>query len=74
MACRVGITMNPDLRKREWQRLYPNLRNWAVLGTYDSKPEAQAREDAEANRLGCAAAPGGNGPKSAIWHVYRFEY
>lgn len=74
MACRIGITMNPARRKKEWQLEYPNLRNWAVLGTYDSKSAAQARENAEANRAGCAAAPGGNGPKFATWHVYRFEH
>lgn len=74
MACRVGITTHPERRKKEWQLEYPNLRNWVVLGTYDTKSAAQTRENTEANRPGCAAAPGGSGPELATWHVYRFEH
>ena len=74
MACRVGITTDPERRKKEWQQKHPDLRNWIILGTHSTKSAAQAQENAEAKRRGCVSNPGGAGPEYAVWHVYYFEY
>lgn len=73
MACRIGITMNPNRRQQEWLNRYPNMRNWVCRGPY-TKSEAQAIENSEAIRLGCKAHPGGAGPEYGAWYVYYFEY
>ena len=74
MACRVGITTDPETRRQAWARAYPSLRNWQTLGTYRTKSAAQAAETQTAQRYGCAAAPGGAGPEYATWYVYYFEH
>ena len=74
MACRVGMTTDPDRREKDWQRKYPGLRNWTILGQYSSKSAAQKRESLEARRLGCASSPGGGGAEAATWYVYYFQY
>lgn len=74
MACRIGITTDPDRRKTEWQREYPNLRNWQILETHNTKPAAQAAEDRLAKAYGCVAHPGGDGDYYDTWSVYYFQY
>ena len=74
MACRVGITTDPQRRKREWKAEHPRLWNWRILSRYYSKTAAQRRETAEANRRSCVSRPGGAGPEDATWFVYYFEY
>ena len=74
MACRVGITTDPDRRKKEWQKEYPNLWDWQILGVHSTKSAAQEQETAEAKRRGCDSSPGGGGPERATWHVYYFQY
>lgn len=74
MPCRVGITMNPDRRKREWESRYSTLRNWEIVSRHNTKSAAQQKEDEIALFLGCDASPGGAGPEHADWCVYVFEY
>ena len=74
MACRVGMTTDPETRLASWRSEYPTLRNWRILHRVNSKTEAQRLENLEAQRLGCVAHPGGEGPEVAVWHVYYFEY
>lgn len=74
MACRVGITTNPERRKQEWISEYPNLTGWTILGSYSSKSAAQDRENREAASRGCVSSPGGSGPEYATWYVYYFRY
>ena len=74
MACRVGITTNPERRKKEWQQEYPHLWDWTIIAKYGTKSAAQARENQEAKRRGCASSPGGGGPEVATWHVYFFRH
>lgn len=74
MACRVGITTDPNRRKAEWQIQHPNLRNWQIIGQHNSRSAAQAQEIQVANTYNCTAYPGGEGPENAIWYVYYFEY
>ena len=76
MACRVGITTDPEGRKQYWERKHPTLRNWEIIAEYASKSDAQAREDAEAEERNCVAHSGGDDPDdaNALWRVYYFEY
>ena len=74
MACRIGITTDPERRKKQWQEKHPDLRDWKILGVHRTKSAAQAQETAEAKRRGCVSGPGGSGPAVATWHVYYFRY
>lgn len=74
MACRVGITTDPNRRKREWETQYPTLRNWMIMGQYNTKSEAQKRENEVALLYGCVSAPGGAGNEYDTWYVYKFDY
>ena len=74
MACRVGITTDPERRKQEWEREQPTLRRWRILSTHRTRSAAQTRENQEARNRGCQAHPGGPGPERATWRVYYFEY
>ena len=74
MACRVGITTDPEERKRYWQSRYRSLRNWRIVGQYNSKTKAQQEETRLAKIWGCEASPGGVGPEYAVWYVYAFEH
>lgn len=74
MACQVGITMNPERRRQEWEREYPNLRNWELISHHFTRSAAQSREIEEANRRGCNYGSGGGGQENALWYVYRFTY
>ncbi len=74
MSCRVGITTDPDRRKKEWENQHPTLRNWKILSKHDSKTKAQSRENQEARNRGCVSGSGGGGPEYATWYVYYFEY
>ena len=76
MACRVGITADPDRREREWRSTYPHtFRKWQIVRRYRSRSSAQAEEDRLATLLGCEAHQGGREPESAIWwYVYKFHH
>lgn len=75
MPCRVGITADLEERRGYWANQFPKtFRNWRIVGTYYSKSRAQARETELARAWDCESHPGGDGPESAIWHVYYFEH
>jgi hypothetical protein len=76
MPCRIGITTNPGRRKREWQEEHPNLRDWEILGRYDTRRQAQAVENRLTTENGWYSAPGGREPNNANtkWAVYKFYY
>ena len=75
MTCRVGITTDLEKRKAYWESQHRTLRNWKILsGPHRTKAAAQAREDEEAERLGCVAHPGGPDVPGAMWYVYYFRY
>ena len=74
MACRVGITMDPDERKRYWRSRYRSFRNWRIVSHYNSKREAQQEEARLAEIWGCEAPPDGIGPEQASWYVYVFAH
>ena len=76
MACRVGITTNPDRRMREWLGKHPHLTNWRVVGPYRTRKEAQDAESVLAFQLNCHSSHGGDNPddSSAPWWLYTFDY
>ena len=78
VSCRIGITMDLERRKKEWEREYLKrgkvIKNWIVLSTHQSKSSAQEVETREAKQQNCEAHPGGRGSEKAIWHVYKIEY
>ena len=74
MACRVGITTDPDRRKEEWKLEYPNLQGWEIIGKHRTKSAAQAQEDREAEERGCVSSQGGADADGATWFVYYFRY
>ena len=74
MACRIGITTNEAERRQDWEREYPTLRNWRIVGSHGSKSEAQQQENQLAAKHNCDSSPGGAGPEIGNWVVYYFEY
>jgi len=77
MACRIGMTTNPNQRKAYWESQYPTLKDWQILaGPIVSKTEAQKKETELANQYGCESHPGGDDPDSqgASWYIYAFNY
>lgn len=74
MPCRVGISTNPDERKRYWSGRVTGLRDWRIVSRHSTKSAAQRAETDYAERSGCVANPGGAGPERATWLVYRFTY
>ena len=74
MPCRVGMTQYPYTRRDQWKEKHPTLRNWKILGEYNSKKEAQKKETQFALIYGCHYGEGGRGPEKAKWYVYKFDY
>ena len=75
MPCRVGITTDPDRRKREWKFRHPTLKNWEIVSWHRTRSAAQQKEDEIAHSLGCDAHHGGAEPAYADWwYVYVFEH
>ena len=72
--CRIGITTDLRDRLNYWRSKHPTLRNWKVLGRYNTKTEAQRAENILARRNFCVASPGGSGLERAAWYVYYFQY
>lgn len=74
MPCRVGMTTNPESRKKYWESQVVGLSNWKILATARSKTKAQELEIQYAQKYGCNYHPGGDGPEKATWYVYYFKY
>ena len=74
MPCQIGITTDPERRRRQWTRERPTLRNWEILGAYATKTLAQNAENQLAQQYGCNHGEGGDGPEQGPWYSYRFDY
>lgn len=76
--CRIGMTTDPNRRKKEWEREYrkqgKSIISWVILNTYKSKSSAQEFETREANKQNCESQQGGRDSKKTIWYVYKLEY
>ena len=72
MPCRVGITTDPERRKREWINHYGSINNWMQWGPY-TRDHAQNEENRIAHAYNCVSHPGG--PESGhSWYVYKFNF
>lgn len=69
MACRVGMSTDPEERIEYWKRVEGHTHGQVLVRnlTYD---QAQVREKQEAIRRGCVSSPGGPRNGLANWCVY----
>ena len=81
MPCRVGITSDPETRKKYWEGRVNGFKNWQTHGVHAKKADAQAEEDTRvsncntyANRGTCHGKAGGGDPDKSPWTVYSFDY
>jgi len=76
MGCRIGITTNPEQRKKDWQEdyKYRKFRSWKIIQTFRSKTAAQKWENEEKESSGCVAHAGGSGSEIATWSGYKFFF
>lgn len=74
MPCQVGMTTNPEERKKQWKSKYKSLTNWEILYKCSSKSDAQDKEIKVAKARRCDYGPGGSGPDYATWYVYYFTH
>ena len=73
MPCRVGITSDPARRRSEWESSVVGFRNWRIIGTHQTREQAQQHEEQYARQHGCQASNGGHNTKGP-WHEYHFDY
>ena len=73
MPSRVGITTNPESRRKHWESRVEGLINWRILTSFQSQSEAQRYENDYAARHNCNAWPGGP-DTPGTWYVYFFDY
>jgi hypothetical protein len=83
MACKIGITTNPEARRVYWQNQAMGFTNWQILEMFRSKAAAKEYETAYALRNGCEVElEDSDAPviarESATehdwWYVYHFDY
>lgn len=72
MACRIGISTNPQARIDYWKTQEGHTRS-QILATNLTYSAAQSRETREAASRGCRSAPGGDPGANRhrrVWSVY----
>ena len=72
MSCYAGITTDPERRKEEHKRNYPNLHGWEQH-SFHSRASAQEWED---RQIECQKEGGGREPNNleVTWYGYKFFY
>ena len=73
MACRIGMSSNPQERIDHWQRQCRGNFSSQILASGLTYEEAQAMEEREARRYGCTQAPGGERVPGRVYSVYRVD-
>ncbi len=73
MGCRIGMSTDPEERKRYWESQYEGFADWEILAEGLSKDAAQEKETELAAQRGCESSPGGEGPDEG-WSVYYFTF
>ena len=74
MGCRVGMTTNPQARRQDWEREYPNLYNWQIIRDELTYDQALLLEERVAQRYGCDAHGGGPRVEGSVYSVYKFNF
>lgn len=73
MPCRVGITTDPDRRRREQKNSHYGFTNWHIVKAFAKRSDAQDYERWYASRYDCQASGGGRIARGP-WYVYVFTY
>ena len=68
------MTTNVAARQSEWAIRAAGIRDWKTLAEGLTYEQALAKEQAEAERLGCESGPGGPRLDGPVWSVYYFKY
>ena len=73
---KICVTTLPARRKDEWEKQYKDVRNWSVLGPYDSRERACVVEQRLIDRFQYEREPIKHKNESALdkWYVCRFEH
>lgn len=76
--CEIGMTTNLKRRLTQKARIYNHdnikITQYAVLGHFILKEDAQNFETMQARKQGCYSWPGGRNPKNkSIWTVYKLK-
>ena len=72
MACRIGISTDPDNRIKYWKEKEGHTHS-KILARKLTFGDAQIRESEEAKNRGCISSPGGNPGNdryNRVWSVY----
>lgn len=69
MACRVGMSTDPDERIRYWKEKEGHTYS-TILASGLTYSEAQALETKEARERNCRSSPGGQYVPGRVWSVY----
>lgn len=72
--CRVGMTSDPEGRKKYWETFFPNMFGWRFIKTNLTYDEAQKLENEHAKQWGCDAEPEGDRKHGKVYVVYKFFY
>ena len=69
MACRIGMSTDPEERIRYWKNEEGHT-DHEILASNLLYREAQVLEESEANARGCRQEAGGPDKEGAVWSVY----
>ena len=69
MACRVGMSTDPETRINYWRQVEGHTQG-SVIAQHLTYNEALEREQLEANRRGCRYYGGGQYVAGRVWSVY----
>ena len=73
MKKRVGISHDPEERKKYWEREYPSLWNWEIVSSGLTYEEAQKKEE-EYIAKGYEGGLGGKKVYGDSYSVYTFNH
>ena len=74
MGKQVGITHDPEQRKKQWKVKYPKLKNWDIVASGLTHQEAQAMEDDYVDKKGYEGSHGGEKKQGKVYSVYTFSH
>ncbi len=74
MRKRVGITTDPEQRRKDWEKEYPTLRDWNIVKRELTYEEAQALENVYKSTKEYEGHEGGPPKAGRVYSVYTFSY
>ena len=73
MRKRVGISHDPEERRKHWERKYPSLRDWTIIARHLTYEQAQKKEE-EYIAKGYEGGLGGEKKSGRVYSVYTFTH